>query len=482
MGDDCLCVVCLEHRRETAFHPCRHTVCCQVCAALLKSCDDPCPFCREPITSWELGNFEATRMNDDNATTHRSASASSTVSSDEEAEGPLGNLRNLTSFSLSTSASSASLGYCHAADQPCVVCFTAKPEVFLLPCGHKACCIVCATILKDDNRPCPVCDAAFTACKLIDSPPQSASRSRPSSSPQILQRTATPPSRTTRCVSCLGSTADVELRPCGHVACLLCGSLLKDMGRTCPACNAPVADLRRRSPTPPLGSPAVPREPPQSPPPEAASRLSGGTTVSRRLLYPTFGSRFVSNRDEDYVVSILSGTQVVVTDRSGTVLLQGWSHFALRGFNYKFYARQRPGVGAEGLVLQIKGRGSASAPYYEILTPPPKFVLATCKGKVGRTHIWAHIFPRNQHNGPLLCEVLGILADARFSVKGAGGELLGHIAQGNCSPGHVTLGVHVSAQRDALLLWMLAVLCTCLPSEPGAAPFPQRTTPDATVL
>lgn len=36
--------------------------------------------------------------------------------------------------------------------------------------------------------------------------------------------------------------------------------------------------------------------------------------------------------------------------------------------NYKFYARQRPG-GSEGLVLQIKGRGSSVNPYYEILTP-----------------------------------------------------------------------------------------------------------------
>eukprot|EP00667_Euglena_gracilis_P022363 EG_transcript_24852 len=245
--DESLCVVCLEHRRETAFHPCCHTVCCQVCAALLKSCDDPCPFCREPITSWELGNFEATRMNA--ATRH---SATSNVSSDDEGDGP--GLQSPPS-SLSASASSASLGYAATADQPCVVCLAAKPEVVLLPCGHRACCIVCATVLKDQARPCPVCDTAFAACKLVDDTPDAPqpTRNRPSSSPAAAQRGATPPASGPpgRCVSCLGHTVEVELRPCGHATCVLCGSLVRDLRRACPACNAAVADLRRYPATPP---------------------------------------------------------------------------------------------------------------------------------------------------------------------------------------------------------------------------------------
>eukprot|EP00667_Euglena_gracilis_P025372 EG_transcript_29726 len=185
--DESLCVVCLEHRRETAFHPCRHTVCCQVCAALLKSCDDPCPFCREPITSWELGNFAATRMN---AATQHSATATSNVSSDEEGDGP--GLQSAPS-SFSVSASSASLGYAPTADQPCVVCLAAKPEVILLPCGHRACCIVCATVLKDQARPCPVCDSAFAACKLVDDAPDAPQPARNRPSTAAAQRAATPP-------------------------------------------------------------------------------------------------------------------------------------------------------------------------------------------------------------------------------------------------------------------------------------------------
>ncbi|CAL1376434.1 unnamed protein product [Linum trigynum] len=48
--DGQLCVICLMRRRRSAFIPCGHLVCCQVCAISVERESSPkCPLCRQLI-------------------------------------------------------------------------------------------------------------------------------------------------------------------------------------------------------------------------------------------------------------------------------------------------------------------------------------------------------------------------------------------------------------------------------------------------
>lgn len=47
------CVICMDARRTTVLHPCRHSVACASCAQALAHNHFPCPICRLPITSVE---------------------------------------------------------------------------------------------------------------------------------------------------------------------------------------------------------------------------------------------------------------------------------------------------------------------------------------------------------------------------------------------------------------------------------------------
>nr|XP_051198975.1 uncharacterized protein LOC127312496 isoform X2 [Lolium perenne] len=50
MGDRQLCVICLKDRRNAAFVPCGHLVCCCSCAKRVELKDEPlCPVCRQDI-------------------------------------------------------------------------------------------------------------------------------------------------------------------------------------------------------------------------------------------------------------------------------------------------------------------------------------------------------------------------------------------------------------------------------------------------
>jgi hypothetical protein len=50
MGDEQLCVICLKNRRNAAFVPCGHLVCCCNCAKRDELKDGPsCPMCRQDI-------------------------------------------------------------------------------------------------------------------------------------------------------------------------------------------------------------------------------------------------------------------------------------------------------------------------------------------------------------------------------------------------------------------------------------------------
>lgn len=44
--DDRLCIVCLEELRSVVYQPCRHRVCCESCAADLRTRSQLCPWCR----------------------------------------------------------------------------------------------------------------------------------------------------------------------------------------------------------------------------------------------------------------------------------------------------------------------------------------------------------------------------------------------------------------------------------------------------
>jgi serine/threonine protein kinase len=55
------CMVCLdEPRGQCRFRPCRHSVSCTQCAALLLAREDPCPLCRTGIESVQEGIFHQT--------------------------------------------------------------------------------------------------------------------------------------------------------------------------------------------------------------------------------------------------------------------------------------------------------------------------------------------------------------------------------------------------------------------------------------
>ncbi|KAM7254565.1 hypothetical protein ACFE04_003945 [Oxalis oulophora] len=52
IGDGELCVICLMRRRQSAFVPCGHLVCCRRCAISIVGEGVPkCPLCREPVRS-----------------------------------------------------------------------------------------------------------------------------------------------------------------------------------------------------------------------------------------------------------------------------------------------------------------------------------------------------------------------------------------------------------------------------------------------
>jgi serine/threonine protein kinase len=45
------CLICMAAARATVLEPCRHSVACADCTAILQARSDPCPVCREPIRS-----------------------------------------------------------------------------------------------------------------------------------------------------------------------------------------------------------------------------------------------------------------------------------------------------------------------------------------------------------------------------------------------------------------------------------------------
>lgn len=49
IGDEHLCVVCLENARDEVLVPCGHMVLCQECCADIMASTNECPMCREKI-------------------------------------------------------------------------------------------------------------------------------------------------------------------------------------------------------------------------------------------------------------------------------------------------------------------------------------------------------------------------------------------------------------------------------------------------
>lgn len=49
IGDEHLCVVCLENARDEVLVPCGHMVLCQDCCADIMASTNECPMCRETI-------------------------------------------------------------------------------------------------------------------------------------------------------------------------------------------------------------------------------------------------------------------------------------------------------------------------------------------------------------------------------------------------------------------------------------------------
>ena len=49
LGDEHLCVVCLENARDEVLVPCGHMVLCQGCCADIMASTNECPMCREKI-------------------------------------------------------------------------------------------------------------------------------------------------------------------------------------------------------------------------------------------------------------------------------------------------------------------------------------------------------------------------------------------------------------------------------------------------
>jgi hypothetical protein len=49
IGDEHLCVVCLENARDEVLVPCGHMVLCQDCCADIMASTNECPMCREKI-------------------------------------------------------------------------------------------------------------------------------------------------------------------------------------------------------------------------------------------------------------------------------------------------------------------------------------------------------------------------------------------------------------------------------------------------
>ena len=51
--DDNNCIICLDETISVTFRPCSHRVTCAACAQLVVKHKQPCPLCREPVTSME---------------------------------------------------------------------------------------------------------------------------------------------------------------------------------------------------------------------------------------------------------------------------------------------------------------------------------------------------------------------------------------------------------------------------------------------
>mmetsp|Transcript_81415 Transcript_81415/g.220576 ORF Transcript_81415/g.220576 Transcript_81415/m.220576 type:complete len:491 (-) Transcript_81415:102-1574(-) len=54
------CVVCLAERVDTQLRPCRHSCLCEGCARQMTANHRGCPICRHPVTTYQLGDFNAT--------------------------------------------------------------------------------------------------------------------------------------------------------------------------------------------------------------------------------------------------------------------------------------------------------------------------------------------------------------------------------------------------------------------------------------
>ena len=52
-----LCVICLVNIPDTQMHPCGHSMICRYCTQELMTRSQPCPICRKPISSFDVGIY-----------------------------------------------------------------------------------------------------------------------------------------------------------------------------------------------------------------------------------------------------------------------------------------------------------------------------------------------------------------------------------------------------------------------------------------
>ena len=57
--DENVCLICLDHLRNTILLPCKHVVSCQDCSRIFQEQNQPCPLCRQKIEGMEQGQFAA---------------------------------------------------------------------------------------------------------------------------------------------------------------------------------------------------------------------------------------------------------------------------------------------------------------------------------------------------------------------------------------------------------------------------------------
>ena len=51
------CVICLDNVPDAQMRPCSHSVVCRDCTRELMTRSQPCPICRKPISSFEVGGY-----------------------------------------------------------------------------------------------------------------------------------------------------------------------------------------------------------------------------------------------------------------------------------------------------------------------------------------------------------------------------------------------------------------------------------------